>query len=474
MVAKKTAAQQSASGRSTRASGGAAKDLSGKKSTQGGAAGRAAKAVKTVRGVTGAAKPPGGGSDPAVAGAADLGKTGAGDARAGKKSAGKGTGRGTGRAAGRDAAVQTKEAEAPPARKADAGRPARKATAEEGAAGKASAGKGAAGKTRAGKASAGKARAGKGAEGKASAGEGAVGKASAGEGDVGKASARMARAGKGAAGKASAGKASTGKVSVRSGPAAKRKAEVAKQDAAAAPTGGKAAVRKTAARKTVVGKAVSAEGAGEATGPVRGVGEAGVTRDTAKKDTADKGTHKKSAAKKSSAKKAGAAQAAEQTGATTVVAKKTPGTATAAKTAVPKARLSAVEPGELAVRPGEDPWTEEEVEEARDELLSEATRLRDEITSSEQSLVGLMRDSGDGAGDDQADTGAKNITREHEMALAANAREMLDQTERALDRLDAGTYGLCENCGNPIGKARMQAFPRATLCVECKQKQERR
>ncbi|MDG4532298.1 TraR/DksA C4-type zinc finger protein [Streptomyces sp. AV19] len=51
---------------------------------------------------------------------------------------------------------------------------------------------------------------------------------------------------------------------------------------------------------------------------------------------------------------------------------------------------------------------------------------------------------------------------------------MLDQTERALGRLGAGTYGLCENCGRPIGKARMQAFPRATLCVECKQRQERR
>lgn len=183
----------------------------------------------------------------------------------------------------------------------------------------------------------------------------------------------------------------------------------------------------------------------------------------------------KRAGAKSRAKKAGAAQAAEQTGATTVVAKKTPGTATAAKTAVPKARIAAaVEPGELAVRPGEDPWTPEEVDEARAELMAEATRLREELTSSEQSLVGLMRDSGDGAGDDQADTGAKNITREHELALAANAREMLEQTERALERLDAGTYGLCENCGNPIGKARMQAFPRATLCVECKQKQERR
>ncbi len=59
------------------------------------------------------------------------------------------------------------------------------------------------------------------------------------------------------------------------------------------------------------------------------------------------------------------------------------------------------------------------------------------------------------------------------MALAANAREMLEQTERALDRLNAGTYGLCETCGDPIGKARMQAF-REPPCASCKQKQERR
>ncbi|MGW9079485.1 TraR/DksA family transcriptional regulator [Streptomyces kronopolitis] len=135
---------------------------------------------------------------------------------------------------------------------------------------------------------------------------------------------------------------------------------------------------------------------------------------------------------------------------------------------------TAAAPGELAVRPGEDPWTPAEVAEARTELMEEAARLRLEIVSAENAIAGLMRDSGDGAGDDEADTGTKNITREHELALASNAREMLHQTERALGRLDAGTYGLCENCGNPIGKARMQAFPRATLCVECKQKQERR
>ncbi|MFD5805739.1 MULTISPECIES: TraR/DksA family transcriptional regulator [unclassified Streptomyces] len=243
---------------------------------------------------------------------------------------------------------------------------------------------------------------------------------------------------------------------------AKKTAEEQSEAAAEKPAAKKTTARKTAAKKTAAKKTAAKKTTAD--------GTAGA----AKKAAAKKSTAKKSTAKKSTAKKVGAARAAEQTGATTVVAKKTPGTATAAKTAVPKARGAAADPGDLAVRPGEEPWTPEEVEEARGGLQSEADRLRTEIDSAERSLQGMMRDSGDGAGDDEADTGSKNITREHELALAATAREVLTQTEHALERLDAGTYGLCENCGNPIGKARMQAFPRATLCVECKQKQERR
>ncbi|MFG3245845.1 TraR/DksA family transcriptional regulator [Streptomyces sp. NPDC048187] len=248
---------------------------------------------------------------------------------------------------------------------------------------------------------------------------------------------------------------------------AKKKTTAAKQSAA----------EESAAEQEPAQRATAGQGPAGKTGAKGTAAKSAVKKTAAKsavKKTAAKSAAKKSTAKKSTAKKAGAAEAAEQTGATTVVAKKTPGTATAAKTAVPKARGTAAVPGDLAVRPGEDPWTPQEVEEARGELQSEADRLRTEIDSSERSLQGMMRDSGDGAGDDEADTGSKNITREHELALAATAREVLSQTERALDRLDAGTYGLCENCGNPIGKARMQAFPRATLCVECKQKQERR
>ncbi|WP_323139235.1 TraR/DksA family transcriptional regulator [Streptomyces sp. NBC_01551] len=263
--------------------------------------------------------------------------------------------------------------------------------------------------------------------------------------------------------------------------------EIVAQEAAAKRAAPKRAAKKAPAKKAPAGKGVAGKVAAGKAAPAKTA--AAVKKVPAKKTPAAKKATAvgRTTAGKVTAKAAaaeGAAQAAHKTGAGKVVAKKSTGTArktaATATSGLPKTHGKAqgaaagLEPGELAVRPGEDPWTPAEVAEARDELSSEVLRLRAELDASEQAIAGLMRDSGDGAGDDQADTGTKNITRESELALAANATQMLEQTERALERLEAGTYGLCENCGQPIGKARMQAFPRATLCVDCKQKQERR
>jgi DnaK suppressor protein len=128
----------------------------------------------------------------------------------------------------------------------------------------------------------------------------------------------------------------------------------------------------------------------------------------------------------------------------------------------------------LPVRSGEKRWTEAELAEVRQELESEIADLRAEISRSESDIAERMGDAVADAGDDQADAGAKTFQREHELALTHNARELLAQNERALDRIKSGTYGVCESCGEPIGKARLQAFPRATLCVACKQREERR
>ncbi len=121
----------------------------------------------------------------------------------------------------------------------------------------------------------------------------------------------------------------------------------------------------------------------------------------------------------------------------------------------------------------EKPWTKKELADVKDELLAERDRLAAELASTESGIADLVRDSGDGAGDDVADAGSKTFEREQEMSIADNARDLLLQTEKALQRIEAGTYGACESCGGPIGKARLQAFPRATLCLECKQQEER-
>ena len=128
----------------------------------------------------------------------------------------------------------------------------------------------------------------------------------------------------------------------------------------------------------------------------------------------------------------------------------------------------------LPVRPGEEPWTGSELAEVRDALEAEAAGLRRDIKEAEAHIADRLGDGIREAGDDEADVGVKTFEREHEFQMTSNARRLLEQTEQALSRIDAGTYGVCGSCGQPIGKARLMAFPRAVLCVRCKQREERR
>ncbi|MEK6649123.1 MAG: TraR/DksA C4-type zinc finger protein [Actinomycetota bacterium] len=133
-----------------------------------------------------------------------------------------------------------------------------------------------------------------------------------------------------------------------------------------------------------------------------------------------------------------------------------------------------VAPTPVVVSESETPWNASELKAVRSDLAKDLVRLKNELVAAEIEMDVLIRESGEGAGDDQVDAGTKTFEREHEMSLVINARDMVLQTERALARIDVKTYGLCEECGNSIGKARLQVFPRATLCMVCKAKEERR
>ncbi len=128
----------------------------------------------------------------------------------------------------------------------------------------------------------------------------------------------------------------------------------------------------------------------------------------------------------------------------------------------------------LVVKEGEEPWTPAELDELIEELTSTQAHSLEVLEAAEAELNGLMKDSGDGAGQDQADVGATSFERDHELTVVNSERDKLLQIERALTRIENGTYGVCESCGQPVGKMRLMAFPRATLCMTCKTREERR
>ena len=116
-----------------------------------------------------------------------------------------------------------------------------------------------------------------------------------------------------------------------------------------------------------------------------------------------------------------------------------------------------------------------ETERIRVALAARRDELKEEYDATLSEITELQRDRlTDSAGDDQADTGTKTFEREQEISLANSILERVTQVERALERLDEGGYGWCERCGNPIPVERLAAFPSATLCVTCKQLEERR
>ncbi len=319
-----------------------------------------------------------------------------------------------------------------------------------------------------------------------------------------KAPAKKAPAKKAAVTKAPAKKAVAKKAAVTKAPAKKA---VAKKAVAKKAPAKKAAVTKAPAKKAVAKKAPAKKApvkkAAAKKAPAK---KAPVKKAATKQAPAKKAPVKKAAVKAAPAKKAAAPKAAPKAGPKEAAAKDVADkSASTKKVAAPppvvelkawaKQAPSGLKPksrkkpkklvplNPAAERPApavyvvganEAPWTAAEMKEVKAELQREAKRLVIEIAQQQEEIAELIADSGDGAGDDQADAGTKTFEREHEMALANNARDLLEQVENALERIAKKSYGKCGICSNPIGKERLKFRPYATLCMPCKQREERR
>ena len=129
------------------------------------------------------------------------------------------------------------------------------------------------------------------------------------------------------------------------------------------------------------------------------------------------------------------------------------------------------------------PWprprlTKKELADLRIRLEEERVQLDTQLTTIEDGFLRVhavgYRPATSGLDDEPADAGTATFEREKDLSIENNVRDLLHKIDRALKRMDDGTYGICDVCGKPIEKARVKALPYVDLCIKDAQAQSRR
>jgi len=123
---------------------------------------------------------------------------------------------------------------------------------------------------------------------------------------------------------------------------------------------------------------------------------------------------------------------------------------------------------ELLAQPGEAYMSEAQQEYFRALLLDQRGQLQGRIEEEFQALQESERAS------DEADVASREESRQWQLRLLEREKKLLDKIDQALERLARGDYGWCAETGEPIGLRRLLLRPTASLCIEAKERQERR
>ena len=121
--------------------------------------------------------------------------------------------------------------------------------------------------------------------------------------------------------------------------------------------------------------------------------------------------------------------------------------------------------------------TKEQIKQFRQLLITERTKLAEEIKSIAQDVSTSPREA---SGDlsaytvHLADMAADTYDRELSMNIVSSEQEILYQIDDALKRLDDGSYGVCQQCNQPITMSRLKAVPYASLCINCQRAKEQK
>lgn len=131
----------------------------------------------------------------------------------------------------------------------------------------------------------------------------------------------------------------------------------------------------------------------------------------------------------------------------------------------------------LKPKPKKSPFDKRQLEVIRRLLEEMSAELQKELEEIEEAAFNLSQSEMSGEvsyDEDYADSGSFTFEREKDLSIANNVQDLLDKIKRSTEKIDEGTYGICEVCGNPIEPARLKALPHALLCVRDKALEERR
>lgn len=103
-------------------------------------------------------------------------------------------------------------------------------------------------------------------------------------------------------------------------------------------------------------------------------------------------------------------------------------------------------------------------------LQSERERLIAELEQIKSGVAIDERREGSPFGKREEEA-TETLELEKRLAMERRVREHITSIEHALDKFDKKTYGLCDNCGQPIDPDRLEALPQASLCLNCKAQQ---
>ncbi len=136
--------------------------------------------------------------------------------------------------------------------------------------------------------------------------------------------------------------------------------------------------------------------------------------------------------------------------------------------------LTAV-PESTAVASGE-PFDPNMLKVIKQTLLGQRAELEDQLqteaqafSSSESEIASEIRSD-----ENPAEAGTATFEREKHLSIANNVQDLLEKSTKALEKIEDGSYGICESCGGPIDPDRLVALPHALMCIECKKAEERR